>query len=74
MAFGPVWLSSPPVLRVVRPTSGETLASAPFKAFADRAGLEINPVPGEELQALVERVRKTPKDVVDATRRNIDTD
>jgi tripartite-type tricarboxylate transporter receptor subunit TctC len=52
----------------------DTLASAPFKAFADKAGLEINPVPGEELQALVERVRKTPKDVVEATRRNIDSE
>jgi tripartite-type tricarboxylate transporter receptor subunit TctC len=65
-----------PTARVaaLRKTFMDTLASAPFKAFADKAGLEINPVPGEELQALVERVRKTPKDVVDATRRNIDTD
>jgi tripartite-type tricarboxylate transporter receptor subunit TctC len=51
-----------------------TLSSAPFKAFADKAGLEINPVSGEDVQALVERVRKTPKEVVAAVRHNITAD
>ena len=42
-----------------------------FKALSDRLKLEINPVSGEDVQALVEKVLKTPVDVVAAARRNI---
>ena len=45
-----------------------------FKAYADRTKLEINPVSGAEVQALLERLLKTPADVVAATRRNISAD
>lgn len=48
-----------------------TMSDPQFKAFADKSKLEVNPVPGEEVQALVERVRKTPAEVVAMARENI---
>src|SRR6267154_810608 len=41
-----------------------------FADAAEKANLEINPVPGEEVQALVERLFKAPAHVVAATRKN----
>jgi hypothetical protein len=41
-----------------------------FTDVAEKANLEINPVPGEEVQALVERLFKVPAHVVAATRKN----
>jgi tripartite-type tricarboxylate transporter receptor subunit TctC len=61
-------------VKALRKAFMDTLASAPFKAFAEKAKLEVNAVSGEDIQTLIERVRKTPKDVVEATRRNISTD
>ena len=49
----------------------DAMADPEFKAAADRAKLEINPVSGQDVQTLVERLLKTPADVVAATRRNI---
>jgi len=76
--MGRPFLTAPgvPAQRVaaLRKAFTDTLASAPFKAFAAKAGLEINPVSGEDIQALVERVRKTPSEVVEATKRNISAD
>ena len=51
----------------------DTLADPEFRATAEKAKLEINPVSGEELQALVEKLLKTPADVVAATRKHLGT-
>mgnify|MGYP007062785892 CR=1 FL=1 len=52
----------------------DTLASVPFRAFTEKAKIEGNAVSGEDNQTLVERIRKTPRGVIEATRRNISTD
>ena len=40
------------------------MADAEFLAEAARLGLEINPVPGSEIDALVAGAYATPKDVI----------
>lgn len=76
--MGRPFLTAPDVpearVAALRKAFMDTLSSTAFKEFAEKAKLEINPVSGEDLQALVERVRKTPPDVVEAARRNIDSD
>ena len=42
-----------------------------FLAEAEKLALEINPVDGETLQAMVERMFKAPPDVVEAARKAI---
>ena len=49
----------------------DTHSDPDFKALADKGKLEINPVSGEEVQALVERLLKTPTAIVEATRKNV---
>ena len=48
----------------------DALADPELKAAADRAKLEINPVSGEAVQALVEKMLATPAETVAAVRRN----
>jgi tripartite-type tricarboxylate transporter receptor subunit TctC len=45
-----------------------TIKDGEFLAEADRLALEINLVDGETLQAMVERMFKSPRDVIDAAR------
>jgi tripartite-type tricarboxylate transporter receptor subunit TctC len=49
----------------------DALNDPEFKASAEKSKLEINPVSGEEVQALVKRLLATPAEVVAATRKNI---
>ena len=42
-----------------------------FRAEADRLALEIDPVTGETLQAMVERMFGAPREVIEAARRAI---
>jgi tripartite-type tricarboxylate transporter receptor subunit TctC len=49
----------------------QTMKDPEFLAEADKAQLEIAPVDGETLQAMVERMFKAPKDVVEAARQAI---
>ena len=51
----------------------DAIADPEFKAAAEKAQLEINPVSGEDLQALVAKLLKTPPEIVAATRRNIES-
>jgi tripartite-type tricarboxylate transporter receptor subunit TctC len=48
-----------------------TIDDAAFKAFAARSKLEVNAVPGEDVQKLVAKVRKTSPAVIEAARANI---
>jgi tripartite-type tricarboxylate transporter receptor subunit TctC len=49
----------------------DAMADPEFVALAERAKLEINPVSGEEVQRLVERILKAPQAVVEATKKNL---
>lgn len=49
----------------------DTLKDPDFMAQANKAKMEINPVSGEQVQALVQKLLKTPPDVVAATRKNV---
>jgi len=48
-----------------------TMKDAEFLAEADKLQLEIAPVDGESLQAMVERMFKAPPDVIEAARQAI---
>ena len=50
---------------VLRKAFMDTMADPAFLAEAKKAQLEITPVPGEKVQALVEEVYQTPKDVAE---------
>ena len=43
----------------------DTMSDKDFLAEAEKAGLEITAVPGEQIEKLVQEVYKTPKDVAD---------
>jgi tripartite-type tricarboxylate transporter receptor subunit TctC len=49
----------------------DTLADPDFKAFAEKSRMEINPVSGEEVQALVKRLINSPPEVIAAARKNL---
>lgn len=49
----------------------ETLKDPEFMALANKSKMEVNPVSGEEVQALVQKLLKTPSEVVLATRKNV---
>jgi len=49
----------------------DTLADPEVKALSESGKLEINPVSGQEVQALVQRLLKTPQEIVDALRKNV---
>jgi hypothetical protein len=49
----------------------QTLRDPKFLAEAERLALEIDLVPGETLQVMVERMFGSPRDVVEAARRAI---
>lgn len=50
----------------------ETMKDPAFRADADKQKLEIQPVSGEEIQALVSRMFTAPKDVVEMARQAIE--
>jgi tripartite-type tricarboxylate transporter receptor subunit TctC len=49
----------------------DTLKDPEFMALANKSKMEINPVSGADVQALVQKLLKTPPDVVAATRKNV---
>ena len=55
---------SPPALRTA---FTETAKDPEFRAEADRLKLEVNAVPGEALQKIVQEIYQTPKDIVKKT-------
>ena len=58
-------------MAALRRAFDQTMKDPEFLAEADKAQLEIAPVDGETLQAMVERMFKAPKDVVEAARQAI---
>ena len=52
----------------------DTLKDPEFMAQANRTKMEINPVTGEQVQALVKKVLNTPPEVVQAARKNLSGD
>src|SRR5262249_29477359 len=61
----------PARVAALRQAFAETLRDPEFLAEADRQALEIDLVTGETLQAMVERMFSSPRDVVEAARRAI---
>ena len=49
----------------------ETMSDPAFIAEANRLNLEVNPVPGRDVEALVADLYRTPRDVVEQARRAI---
>lgn len=49
-----------------------TMSDVAFRAEADRLKLELQPVPGEDIQALVARMFAAPKDVIETARQAIE--
>jgi tripartite-type tricarboxylate transporter receptor subunit TctC len=58
-------------LTALRRAFDQTMKDPELLAEADKAQLEIAPVDGETLQAMVERMFQAPKDVIDAARQAI---
>ena len=46
----------------------QTMGDAALKAEAVRAGLEIDPIAGDELQALAQTLHATPKSLIERTK------
>jgi hypothetical protein len=61
----------PERLHALRRAFDATLRDAEFLAEAEKLALEINPVSGERLQAMVEDMFKAPPDAIEAARKAI---
>ena len=73
--MGRPFLTTPDVpaarLAALRAAFMTTMSDPAFKAFVDKAKIEVNPVTGEEVQKLVAKVRKTSPEVIAMARENI---
>ncbi len=58
-------------VKAIRTAFVNTMKDPEFIAEAKRTKTEVQWVSGEEVQALIERVLATPKDIVEATRKNV---
>jgi tripartite-type tricarboxylate transporter receptor subunit TctC len=56
------------IVRVLRSSFDETMRDPTFIRDVDASGLDIDPLGGIELQAIVQRVTAVPADVVNAAR------
>jgi tripartite-type tricarboxylate transporter receptor subunit TctC len=56
----------------LRKAFDDTMKDPAFRADADKQKLELQPVSGEQIQALVDRMFTAPKDVVEMARRAIE--
>jgi tripartite-type tricarboxylate transporter receptor subunit TctC len=61
----------PARVAALRQAFARTLSDPEFRAEAERLALEIDPVTGETLQAMVERMFGAPREAVEAARRAI---
>ena len=59
---------APERLATLRRAFDETVHDGAFLADAAKLGMEINPVRGEEVQALVTRIMSTPPEIAQRTR------
>jgi tripartite-type tricarboxylate transporter receptor subunit TctC len=50
-------------LKALRAAYRATMADPEFLSEAEKAGFEVAPVYGEEMQKIVERIMSTPKDL-----------
>ena len=57
--------------QALRKAFDETLRDAAFLEEADKLKLEVNPVPGTEIDTLIAELYRTPKDIVEAARKAI---
>ena len=55
-------------MRILRTAFDETMKDKAFLADTHKLGLDINPVSGEEMTALIDDVYQTPKSVIERTR------
>jgi hypothetical protein len=55
-------------VKILRSAYLEMLRDAETLAEAKRIGIDVDPVPGEEIQAMLARVYATPTDVVKKAR------
>jgi tripartite-type tricarboxylate transporter receptor subunit TctC len=67
-ALGRPYLAPPEIpddrVAALRKAFMDTMNDKDFRAEADKAQIEITPIPGEEVQKLVSEVYKTPADIV----------
>jgi tripartite-type tricarboxylate transporter receptor subunit TctC len=59
---------SPERLEVLRRAFDATMKDPEFRAEAQRLGMEVNPVGGEDVQRLVTKIMGTPADLADRAR------
>ena len=66
--FGRPYVVAPQVpperVAALRKAFVETLADPELKAEAERANMEVNPVPGQEVQDLIAKVYAAPKELI----------
>ena len=55
-------------VRLLRESFLKTLADPALQKEATKLGLEIHPMSGEEVQALVTKIYATPKETIEAVR------
>jgi tripartite-type tricarboxylate transporter receptor subunit TctC len=60
--------TSPERLEVLRRAFDATMKDAQFLEDAEKLGMEVNPVPGEDVQALVTKIMATPADLAQRAR------
>jgi tripartite-type tricarboxylate transporter receptor subunit TctC len=58
-------------VKVLRKAFDDTLQDPEFKAEMEKANLEVNPIGGEDVQKLIERLFKTPPAVIERTKQII---
>lgn len=54
-------------LATLRTAFAETMSDPAFRAEAERQGLSVEPIGGEELASLIDNAYRTPAEVVQAT-------
>ena len=58
-------------VRILRKAFSDTMKDPEFLAEMQKANLEVNPIPGEEVQTLIERLFKTPPAVLERAKQII---
>jgi len=58
-------------VKILRKAFDDTMKDKEFLAEMEKANLEVNPIPGEEVQQLIERLFKTPPAVLERAKQII---
>lgn len=70
--FGRPYIAPPgtpaETVSILRDAMSKTFADAEYRAAAEKARIDVNPVSGEKVQALVDRIYKAPPEVAERAR------